>query len=99
MNILTKGFGTESSLVTQGFGKTLTIIITPIEPEKRAGGGGYIELPPEQHPFRLIETKAIVVPIRKPDIIVKVSMEELDVKVEHSFTKYDKIRIIFRGIE
>jgi len=99
LNILTKGFGTESSLVTQGFGKTLTIIITPIEPEKRAGGGGYIEQPPEQHPFRLIETKAIVVPIRKPNIIVKVNIEELDVGAEHVFTKYNKIRIMFQGIE
>lgn len=98
MNILTRGLGTLSKLVTRGFGKTLTIIITPVQPEAR-GGGGYIEQPPEQHPFRLIETKAIVVPIRKPDIIVKVSMEELYVEAKHTFTKYNKIRIMFQGIE
>ena len=97
MNIVTRGLGKLSRLLTRGFGKTLTIIITPVQP---TGGGGqvyYQELEP--HPFRLIETKAIVVPIRKPNINVKVTIEELDVNAELDFMQYNKIRIIFRGIE
>ena len=74
---------------------TLYIIIDKPMPT----GGGYIEEEPEPHPFRLIETKAIVVPIRKPNIIVKVNIEELYVEANHIFTKYNEIRIMFRGIE
>ena len=97
MNIVTRGLGKLSRLLTRGFGKTLTIIITPVEPPR--GGGTVYYQEPEEHPFRLIETKAIVVPIRKPNINVKVTMKELDVQAEHRFTEYNKIRIIFRGIE
>jgi len=75
--------------------KVLYIIIEKPMPV----GGGYVEEEAEPHPFRLIETKAINVPLHKPDISVKVNIEELEVEAQHTFTKYDEIRIIFRGIE
>lgn len=62
-------------------------------------GGGYIELPPEKHPFELINTKDINIPFNNPNITVKVNMIELEVNAEYVFTKYNKINIVFKGIE
>jgi len=96
LNLITRGFGALSKILTRGFGSTITIIVTPII--KPSGGGGLIELPPEPHPFRLIETKRIKVE-KKQNISVKVIKEELKVEAEYKFDKYNKIKIIFKGID
>lgn len=100
--LLLKGFGTLNTIVKKGFGKTLVVIIAPpTQPPRREnlGGGGYIELPPEPHPFRLIETKAIVVRARKKKILVKVIQDKLDVFAYFKFLKYSRIQVVFKGIE
>ncbi len=101
-SLITKGFAKLNSLITKGFGKTLVVIISPTpKPPRREnfGGGGYVEQPPVPHPFRLIETKAIVVPFRKKKILVKVIQDKLDVFVDLKFLRYSKIQVVFKGIE
>lgn len=100
MNLITQGLGKRHLLVTRGLGKELVIVVD-VRPKPSGGGGGeyYIEEYPKKHPFELVDTKRIRVPLKRKNINVKVNIEQVDVSADFSFVKYDRIRIIFKGLD
>lgn len=103
MSIITRGYGTNSRLITQGYGKELVIVIPVpeiIRPKKKYGGGGYIPSTFESAWDWLIKTKPIRISLFRKEIFVKVTREDsVEVNVELNFTKYDRIKVIFKGTE
>ena len=97
--IITRGLGTKNQLITQGYGGTLVIIVTPSEPTIHypSGGGGQFILPGPGD----IRTLTIKVPDKKNKITVDVLLieysEDLSVKaiMEKFKDKYTDVKVYF----
>lgn len=96
--IITRGLGPKNQLITQGYGGTLFVVITPPEPTVSLGaGGGRVILPKRDE----IITRKIKVPDIKDKITVDVLLiqysEDLSVKaiMDEFKDKYTDIKVYF----